>query len=177
MSALRPLTLAVVSALGAVLLFAPACGTDAVGVEECRSIESARCEAAPACKGANFDVDQCRLFYRDHCLHGLRLEDAPSQRTIDGCVLALRRAASCARSTGAETPVSSCPEDAQPLTQLDAEPLTACGVVDRPDRLVECAFLVPSAEPPVTPTPDAGGGGGGSSGNGGSSGSAGADAD
>lgn len=132
---------------------AAGCGTDAVGVDECRDIEQARCEAAPACQGEQFDVGACRLFYRDHCLHGMRVESAPSQRSVDLCVARIQQAAACARSTGAETPIESCPAEEQPGGKEGDEVLTACGAVAAPERLTDCAFLVPL---PVVPPPDAG---------------------
>lgn len=134
---------------------AAGCGTDAVGVDECREIEQARCEAAPVCHGEQFDVGACRLFYRDHCLHGMQLESAPSQRSVDLCVARIQQAAACARSTGLETSIENCPAEEQPGGKEGDEVLTACQAVATPERLTDCAFLVPL---PAIPPPDAGAG-------------------
>src|SRR5690606_27266048 len=85
----------------------PGCGTDAVGVDECRTLELARCEEALAC-GFVDDVEACQRYYRSHCLHGLAVNARPSQDERDRCVEAIRKAGACARSDGPDTPLASC---------------------------------------------------------------------
>jgi hypothetical protein len=131
------------------LVGASGCGTDAKGIEECRDIEQARCEAASACR-TDFDVASCKLFYRDHCLHGLRV-DPPSERVVNACVSAIEQAARCAVAAGAEADLRSCPEA---LESSDGQPLTACAAIDSPERLSLCAFI--DAIEPVPPNTDAG---------------------
>jgi hypothetical protein len=156
-----------VIACGSALGLNAGCDTDAVGIEECRRIEQARCEAAPPCRDGDFDVDDCKRFYRDHCLHGVLLEDAPSEPDVRRCVEGIRAAGSCAATLGPETPAGSCEP---PLMAPDA--VTACGAIDEPELMASCAFLVP-ADPSL---PGAGGslGSGGSGGTAGSGGAAGA---
>ena len=145
MSALR--TLAALSLLSAVAPAATAaCSTDAVGVEDCRDIEFARCEAASAC-GAVQDEDDCKRFYRDHCLHGLALEEEPSGAVVQTCVRSPKAVAAC----NADTALADCPGV---TTSPSALPL-ACDVVRAPEDIEECRFLVP-ATPAPPPTPDAG---------------------
>lgn len=112
----------VATALGAVILAAPACGTDPVGVDECRKIEKARCESAQAC-GINLselkhadstsatDVGACERYYDDACLHGLALSKDPGTVVVDACVNAI----------------------------ISGD----CGIVQNPQNYPACAFLVP----------------------------------
>ncbi|MBV9949176.1 MAG: hypothetical protein JOZ69_20170 [Myxococcales bacterium] len=80
----------------AALGVASACGTDAVGVDACRKIEEARCERAPDCRivlvppyhTSGTDVDACRRFYDDACLHGLASSD-PGTTATNACVGAI----------------------------------------------------------------------------------------
>lgn len=79
---------------------AAGCGTDAVGVETCRTIETTRCEQAPRCPGVDLnvplhrdspktDVEACIRFYRDACLHGLSTGD-PGGPATQACVNAIK---------------------------------------------------------------------------------------
>ncbi len=145
MSALR--TLAALSLISAfATATAAGCSTDAVGVEDCRDIESARCEAASAC-GDVQDEEACKRFYRDHCLHGLALEDEPSGTAVQTCVRSLKAVAACTP----ETALADCPG----VTLSPSALLLACDVVRAPEDIEECRFLVPVA-PPIVPLPDAG---------------------
>lgn len=78
---------------------ASGCGTDAVGIETCRTIETARCKQAPRCPDVNLnvpvhrdspstDVEACTRFYRDACLHGLSTPD-PGGPPTQACVTAI----------------------------------------------------------------------------------------
>ncbi len=78
-----------------------ACGTDAVGVDACRAIQKAECEAAPACgivleppyHTTGTDVDECIRFYNDQCLHGLASGTDPGTVAVNACVSAIESAA------------------------------------------------------------------------------------
>ena len=94
------------------------CGTDAKDVDECRDIEQARCEAAKPC-GLVDDVDACKRFYRDHCLHGMVVE-SPGRAQIDACVATIREAGEAME----------------------------CDTVLYPERTNACSFLSPSTPPP-----------------------------
>jgi hypothetical protein len=126
------------------------CGPDPVGVEDCRQIEQARCEASSKC-GVVRDVTACQRFYRDHCLHGFALEEAPSSRVVASCVDAIRAVGECARR-GSDILVSECTEVAPPAISM-----TVCDAIAAPEELPACRFLI-AAEPE---TPDAAGGTGG----------------
>jgi len=150
------------------------CGPDPVGVEDCRQIEQARCEAGKKC-GIVSDVAACQRFYRDHCLHGFSLDEAPSNRVVTGCVDAIRAAGDCASTNGADSQASDCFPGAAP-----AESMSVCDAIGTPEQLPACRFLV--AEP--ANTPDASGGsagaapdGGEESGTGGASGASGSSND
>src|SRR5262249_37178541 len=71
-----------------------ACGTSAVGVEDCRSIERARCQAARSCDfgiDSNSDEEVCLRYARDNCLHGM-LVQAPTAGSVTKCVNAINAA-------------------------------------------------------------------------------------
>lgn len=142
MSAVRRLAAGTLAASVAFLVVsAAACGTGAVGIDKCRSIEQARCEAAASC-GIVDDVDACKRYYRDQCLHGMA-HGVPSTTSVDRCVKTIQLAGDCAKKHGADAKLSSCgtPPSAGPngLTK-------ACDIVTTPQQTDECAFL--SAVPP-----------------------------
>jgi hypothetical protein len=81
----------------ALLACAGACGTDAVGVDTCRRIESERCMRAPGCgfslqppyHTSGTDVAACVRFYDEACLHGLAGVGDPGRVEADQCVAAI----------------------------------------------------------------------------------------
>lgn len=119
----------------------PACSTKAVGVDECRRIEYARCEAAPNCP-AQFsvtDVEQCKLFYRDHCLHGLGVSAAPSGNAVKNCIVAIQDLATCAAEfDGAAALLANC---ATEVTTTNPKITKACKLLAAPEAIAECSFL------------------------------------
>lgn len=157
---LRPFAAGTLSALFAfVLVHASGCGTDAVGIDDCRDIEEARCEAGQYCGlVAKDEVDACKRFYRDQCLHGLATGDRPGKIRVKECVATIQAAGSCAKQ-GFENLVD-CPKPPSDKTALTV----TCDVIERPELVEECDFLykpvdVPDATPD-TSTPDADDGGG-----------------
>jgi hypothetical protein len=145
----RDVLVGALSALGSfALASSPGCGTDAHGIEDCRAIELARCEAAVPC-GIITDEPRCELYYRDHCLHGLP-GTQPEQATVDLCVSAIKTLGECAKQGGTEAEVGDC----QDVKTHDA--LTTCEVIQFPEKAYDCSFL--SAKPP--PVESAGGQGG-----------------
>jgi hypothetical protein len=111
---------------------AAACGTDAVGVDACRQIESARCQQAPGCNislqppyhQTGTDVDACIRFYDSACLHGLASGNDPGQTALNACVKAIQN--------------------------------NGCSVVQAPETDPACSFLVPAGEDASSAsTPDA----------------------
>ncbi len=126
--------------LSSVVLFASAfvyaaCGTDAVGVDTCRQIESARCVQAVNCgvdsgvdggvdlsqpphrNSPTTDVASCQRFYDIACLHGLEATADPGAPALAACLKAI--------NTG------------------------DCQTVLHPETNPACAFLIP-------PPPDGG---------------------
>ena len=140
-------------AAGALLTaLAPAsCGTDAVGVDACRAIETARCEAATACGFTQEKVDACTLFYRDQCLHGIENADAgaPATEVVDACVAAVNATATCARAKA--TKIGGC---AGIALVPEADPaLAPCTILQQKvELLAACAFAaaVPAADAGAT---------------------------
>jgi hypothetical protein len=163
---------------GALLVAASAglfagCGTDAVGIEACRSIEQARCEVAPVCEsspdrlGVPEDrVDNCVLYYRDACRVGLENIEATEidQAQIDACVASIQALGACQQAGGLAA--GSC--EGVELVE-DADPLSApCAVLKSPEKLRTCAFI--QLVPDESTSTSSGGGAGGGGGSGGSGG-------
>jgi hypothetical protein len=147
--ALRNLGLSSTAALAGALLLNPGCGTPAVGIDDCRDIEQARCDAAAACHTVT-DVAACKRFYRDQCLHGLPAAPPPRE-TVDECVAAIQNLTLCVKVGGTKVDLADCDP------QVPAQNATlACEVVRAPERAYACSFL---AGEPVT-APAAGGQGG-----------------
>jgi hypothetical protein len=148
----------------------PSCGTDAVGVDDCRKIESARCEAAVHCEGSFdvADVDACKRYYRDHCLHGLRIADRPGSPVLNRCVVAINAAGDCA-AEDADMMVAACAnKDPKRLVdQPDTSLESVCDLIEFPERTAECSFLAPEPEPPPATSEDSTAGSGGAAGAGG----------
>ncbi|MEO8184556.1 MAG: hypothetical protein ABI895_37580 [Deltaproteobacteria bacterium] len=139
-------------ALGvSIVWLAGSCGTDAVGVSECREIEQARCAAAVSCGFA--DVDECQRFYRDHCLHGVAI-DTVTQVDVDTCVAQIENAGRCAAAQPDLAPAAC---EVPIATQTEVAKV--CDVVLTPELASACAFLRPTPAPAATP-PAAGGAGG-----------------
>ncbi|WP_437603517.1 hypothetical protein [Sorangium sp. So ce590] len=169
--------------LGAVTLATQSCGNDAVGVDACRQIEAARCEAAAACPewvgsaDADERVKTCVEFYWDQCLHGIendgtggdnRAAAEPTDGQVKACVDAVGAARKCAGDKVAS--MAECP--AAPLAEGVDGAISPCEVItEKAHELAACAFV-------VAPTGGSGGagegGGGSASGTGGASGTSGA---
>lgn len=118
-----------------------ACDTNAVGVDECRSIEYARCEAAPHCPDqfAVSSVEECKLFYRDQCLHGLATS-APAAAEVRACVSSIQTLSECARKGTSSAVVADCG-----VAVTQAKPATVCKLLAEPQVIVSCAFLAGSS--------------------------------
>jgi hypothetical protein len=125
------------------LVSATGCETDAKGVDDCRTIEQARCVAAHDC-GLVSDVPACQRFYRDQCLHGLPV-DSPGSVKVQQCVATIRAAGQCAQQSeeGANTLLRQCDPA---VTEGARGVLTACGLVQEPEKAVECSFLTPGVD-------------------------------
>jgi len=151
MSAVRTLASGTLAAMVSFLVVSAAgCGSGAIGVDKCRSIEQARCEAGSHC-GIVDDVEQCKLYYRDQCLHGLAHGDASSSE-VDHCVKTIQLAGDCAKKNGVDAKLSSC---APPPSAAPNGLTTACAIVETPQQTDECAFL--SAVPPEAGAAEGGG--------------------
>ncbi len=148
MSPLRFVATMSISAVATFLVFqGTGCGTKAVGIADCREIEEARCEAAAHC-GEQIpvdDVEACKRFYRDQCLHGLVTEKDPSSSAVRACVTAIAQAGECAAESGPDTPIRRC---AEPPDVVVGKIETACDVIERPQFTAACFFLNGSDEEP-----------------------------
>jgi hypothetical protein len=130
------------------------CGTDAVGIDACRDIEIARCEAAQHC-GRVDDVAACRRFYRDHCLHGLRTGiEVPPEDEVNRCVATIKKAGECAKGDR-----QALLDECEPTVTRDSRGADyACDIVLYPEWATECSFL--GARGDLPPHPGGGGQGG-----------------
>src|SRR4051794_33458406 len=138
----RPWMLSVALAAG----FA-GCGPNGVGIDQCRTLEEARCSAATHCDvglGSASKVVQCNHFARDNCLHGLPVEP-PHDATLNRCVSAIKAAGTCARRAGGDSPASDC---AGLEGSFVSTRTTVCDVIDAPEASSECGFLT------ATPVPE-----------------------
>jgi hypothetical protein len=160
---LRDLCLGVLAALGAFGVTGTGCGTAAVGIDVCRDVETARCEAAQYC-GRVDDVAACQRYYRDHCLHGLAEGvEQPTPDQVDACVRTIEKAGQCAKGDRRAT-LDTC----MPVVTTDARGAeTACQIVLFPEWATECKWLGPRGELPGIAGDAGQGGTGGGGGQGG----------
>src|SRR5690606_24451037 len=117
--------------LGLSLVFAlVGCSTKAVGINECRDVESARCEASVPCGVIDeSEVEECKRFYDDHCLHGITGKETPSADEHRACLELIEdagQAAAAALGMGGAFEA----DDA------------SCEIVSAPWKQPECAYLV-----------------------------------
>ena len=146
---LRALTAGAASLIAAFLVVhASGCGTDAVGVEECRKIENARCEAGKHC-GLVEDVEQCQRFYRDQCLHGLAAGERPGAPLVKECVATIQAAGACAKA-GATT-LAECAALGLELPSKKTYHSEVCEIVQEPEGAEECDFLYKPVEIDASP--------------------------
>jgi hypothetical protein len=163
--------LPVVLALAAAAIALPAlvdagCSTQAVGVDECRTIESARCAAARSCGFSEDQATACTEFYRDQCLHGIEnSDDAPTEAQASACVKAVQAVEACVK-VGAKH-LADCP--AVPVaTGVDPAGLGTCqAILSRVELLAACSFVAKTINTSgsTTTTSGAGGAGGSDAGN------------
>ncbi len=100
------------------------CGSNAQGVDACKSIEEARCKQIPSCPNVTVSppiwytsgsaVDACTRYYDTACAHGLSIGSNPSTSDVNACVAAINA--------------------------------NGCGVVAAPESDPSCAWLVPPAD-------------------------------
>ena len=119
------------------------CGGGATGIAACRDIESKKCELLLGCPAVPIadanDVDACKLFYRDQCLHGLADSADPAPVAVSACLAAIDRAATCKAE-----PLGSCATAPLLAAGQDAQKLTGCDAMLATEALADCAFLSPA---------------------------------
>src|ERR1041385_6281346 len=148
----------VLVSLFGVAVGAAACGTSAVGVEDCRSIEQARCQAARGCNfgiDSSSDEDVCQRFARDNCLHGVVVQ-APTTGAVTDCVSSINAVGVCATKNKSE--LGSACTTMRAGTKSTA---TVCDLIQNPEQISACNFLPKTLKPPPTstsPPADAGAG-------------------
>ncbi|XYI03241.1 hypothetical protein ACMHYB_27165 [Sorangium sp. So ce1128] len=170
-----PWAAAALLGLGAVILASQSCGNDAVGVDACRQIERARCEAAAVCGFNEAQVKTCSEFYWDQCLHGIENVSTSgstgadpvtvdtSDAKVQACVAAIGAARDCASSKVAS--MAECP--AAPPAPGEDGSVSPCAVITQKAHVLEaCAFVVQPPEAPDGGTDGDGGDGAGAGGTG-----------
>ncbi len=153
MSYFRSLSATVLSAAAMFSLVTASCGTSALGVDDCRQIEQARCRAEASCVDSNGtplieDVPACERYYRDHCLHGLAVKP-PANASVSACVKVIEAAGHCAQGDPAIAL-----KDCTNVTTVQPGLTHACDVVTHPELATECAFLSPDASSGGQPSTD-----------------------
>ena len=118
-----PLLLLALAGLG-VAVTGAGCGSNAQGIDACKSIEQARCQQIPNCPDVSVSppiwyttgsaVDACNRYYDTACGHGLSIGSNPSTSDVNACVAAINA--------------------------------NGCGVVASPQSDPACAWLVPPAD-------------------------------
>ena len=110
-------------------LLALGCSTQAVAIQECREIEALRCKASVSCGIVEDDeVDSCKRFYKEQCLHGIAGDDEPSADEQKNCRSLLEKASEVAAETQ---------NDDDAISQHDA----ACAVIAAPWDQPACEYL------------------------------------
>jgi hypothetical protein len=128
------------------------CGSAAAGIDECRTIEYARCSAGQYCDlrlDSSAKLTECEHFARDNCLHGLASGETPHPSDVSHCLAAIKASGTCAHRQGSHTLATDC---AALEGSFASARTTVCDVVQDPENASECAFLT---DKPVVAT-DAG---------------------
>lgn len=132
----------------------PACTTGAVGVDACRQIESARCDAVPACEGddpsfgisTEVQIRNCKVYYNDFCLVGLEnAKNEPIQDDVDDCSAAIGVVAACQRDNidilVECLRIAEEPEERVAFVLAEFADISPCEALRFPERLSDCAFI------------------------------------
>lgn len=132
-------------------LVSSGCGPEGVGIEACRRIESARCEAAASCGFSEDQVENCKLIYTDQCLHGIENKAyRPTDTDTSECIAAVKATGACAAA--GVNKMSGCPQ--APLVAGSADDSPCDIVLHLAQRLDACSFVETDSDA-GTPTTDA----------------------
>lgn len=131
--------------VAATLLIAPllgSCVTGAIGIRECRELETERCQSAFEC-GKIDDVGACQRYVRDHCLHGIAGPKVPTRAEQDACLDVIIDAGKCAKQDDS-MPAEDCTglsEEALIPNEDKRAARSVCDLIMRPWDFEPCAFL------------------------------------
>lgn len=134
--------LTVVLTLGFASSLVSACNTGAIGITECRNLETQRCSAAAEC-GDIDDIPACERYVRDNCLHGIAGPKVPTKSQLDACMAVITAGQSCAKDDP-KMLASRCDEfEEDALTPIPGanRARTVCDVIRRPWDFKPCNFL------------------------------------
>jgi hypothetical protein len=87
------------------------------------------------------DAENCRRFYRDHCLHGFAAPETPGGAVLDRCIRAIQLAGECAQDA-ADQSLASCLDGKTTITLINGADIeTVCDMVRQPEQTEQCQFL------------------------------------
>jgi hypothetical protein len=124
------------------------CSTDAVGIETCRLIQTARCEVAPLCKDTDEtfgietpeQVENCKVYYIDGCLVGVE-NDSTDGDVKDGkvCAAVITSLGSCLKKG---TAFEDCKRGDNAIeTTSEGAGKSYCQLLQSPELLKDCAYV------------------------------------
>jgi len=133
-----------------------ACSTDAVGVQECREIEEARCAAARSCDlgiDSDEELEVCQRYARDNCLHGLATKNTPKSSELNACIGVIEKAGACAKD--GKDLASECGIDTYRLSNA----VPVCDIIEDPEEATLCGPVLVEETPEVEEPPESDAGG------------------
>lgn len=120
------------------------CNTGAIGIAECRQLETARCDASFAC-GEVTDVAGCKRYVRDHCLHGIAGPSVPRADQQRDCLALITESGKCAEDDVAMK-ASAC--SGYEEAEIEVTPISGaraaknvCDIVARPWDFTVCNYV------------------------------------
>ncbi len=117
------------------------CTTSAVAIDQCREVEAARCESSVPCGVIELDdVEECKRFYYDQCLHGIQGPEEPTAQTQTECVELIQNSGKEALAALLAAELAETEEERNDALK---DQVRACLVVAVPWNAEPCDFIKP----------------------------------
>ena len=117
------------------------CTTSAVAIEQCREVEAARCESSVPCGVIEPDeVEACKRFYYDQCLHGIQGPEEPTAENQKHCVELIEDSGKAALAALLAAELAQTEEERNDALKAQVQ---ACIVVAVPWNAKPCDFIKP----------------------------------